>query len=180
MNTTSPLSPAAPFSGRPLSLRRGREAACLQLPPINQIIVDEKSLSDIMLSTGSLSSSPHRRWGLYGAAECFLWLLVFSVCCLETKKGGKSSTVLAKVEGRLALHNNAKFVKRRWYNLMTLVQPNINGLLHGVIRHGDAMWMGGRGYHCRALSPGVSAAGRNSRDARARAAVRCTCTDFYL
>lgn len=102
----------------------------------NQIIVNEKSLRGIMLSTGSLFISPHRHWDLYGGPECFLWVLVFRICCLETNKGGKSSTVLAKMGRRLALHNNARFVKRRWNKLMTLVEQNINGLLHGIIWHG--------------------------------------------
>ena len=82
------------------------------------------------------SFSPHRHWDLYGGPECFLWVLVFRICCLVTNKGANHPLYWPRWAADWVQHNNARFVKRRWYKLMTLVQQNINGLLHGIIWHG--------------------------------------------
>lgn len=63
-----PFSPLLPFSP-PTTRWRGATAAAIH---IKQIIVNEKSLRGIMLSTGSLFISPLRHRDLYGGAECFL------------------------------------------------------------------------------------------------------------
>lgn len=89
-------------------------------------------------------SFSHRHWNLYGGPECFLWVLVFRICCLVTNKGANHPLYWPRWAADWPTHNNARFVKRRWYKLMTLVQQNINGLLHGIIWHGmRCEWEGG-------------------------------------
>lgn len=62
MKTMTPQTPAGYYSGASLFLSpalRWRVATAAAIH-INQIIVNEKSLDGIMLSTGSLFISPHR------------------------------------------------------------------------------------------------------------------------